>query len=316
MERLLLLMPSFMGYEKSLKKQLEKRYEVTWINCDQYDSQILEEYRRCSKFRWLLRKNFSKLKEHDQEKAETKFLLQTLEKLDMKQGRYSVVLCINGSFLSNEFYRMLKENNPQARFIYYAWDDVKNLIKQSHIKFFDEKYSYNISECQKYNFTYFPMFVQNESIGHDSVDRYDILFIGSAHSDRQKIADKLYSKYGNKYRLFIYLYSPTCTDGQFCHDQPLTYKKYIEYMRKSKAILDVPNPKQEGPTTRSFDALLTKTKVITVNSHMKEYPIYSENILIVNRDDIVIDDEFMAKPYMETGYQALTIQKWIKKINL
>lgn len=25
----------------------------------------------------------------------------------------------------------------KARFIYYAWDDVKNLIKQSHIKFFD-----------------------------------------------------------------------------------------------------------------------------------------------------------------------------------
>ena len=316
LKRLLLLMPAFMGYEKSLKKQLEKRYEVTWINCDQYDRQILGEYRKCSKCRWLLRKSSSAFKERDQEKAETKFLSQTLENVSIEQNYYSVVLCINGSFLSDEFYRILKEKNPYARFIYYAWDDIKNLIKQSHIKFFDEKFAYNILECKKYDFTYCPMFVQNEDIGHDAEDRYDILFIGSAHSDRQKIADELFSKYGKKYRLFIYLYDPTHTNGQFCHNQALTYEKYIEYMRKSKALLDVPQSTQEGPTTRSFDALLTKTKVITVNPHMREYPIYSDNILIVDRNNIVIDDKFMMKPYIETGYQALTIQEWLKKMNL
>lgn len=59
------------------------------------------------------------------------------------------------------------------------------------------------------------MFVQNEIIGHEPEDLYDILFIGSAHSDRQKIADELYSKYGKEYRLFIYLYDPTHTNRQF-----------------------------------------------------------------------------------------------------
>ena len=219
-------------------------------------------------------------------------------------------------FLSDKFYQVVKERNPQARFIYYAWDDVKNLIKQSHIKFFNEKFAYNISECKKYNFSYCPMFVQNEIVGHDSKDLYDILFIGSAHSDRQKIADELYSKYGKEYRLFIYLYDPTHTNGQFCHDQPLTYEKYIEYMRKSKVLIDVPQSTQEGPTTRSFDALLTKTKVVTVNPFIKEYPIYSDNILIVDRNNIVIDDAFINKPYIETGYQALAIPEWLKKFDL
>ena len=45
-KKLLLLMPAFMGYEKSLQNQLEKKYDVTWINCDQYDKQILEEYKK------------------------------------------------------------------------------------------------------------------------------------------------------------------------------------------------------------------------------------------------------------------------------
>lgn len=316
LERLLLLMPSFMGYEKSLQNQLKKKYEVTWLNCDQYDKEILKEYKKCSKFRWMLRKTSWAIKEHDQERAETKYLMQTLEKVNTEKDYYSIVFCINGSFLSNGFYQVIKERNPRARFIYYAWDDVKNLIKQSHIKFFDEKFAYNISECKKYDFSYCPMFVQNEIVGHNPEDLYDILFIGSAHSDRQKIADELYSKYGKKYRLFIYLYDPTHTNGQFCHDQPLTYEKYIEYMRKSKALIDVPQSTQEGPTTRSFDALLTKTKVITVNPYINAYPIYSDNILIVDRNNIVIDDAFIEKPYVETGYQALTIPKWLKKFNL
>ena len=53
-----------------------------------------------------------------------------------------------------------------------------------------------------------------------------------------------------------------------------------------------------------------------MNLHMREYPIYSENILIIDRNNITIDDEFMEKPYVETGYEALTIQEWIKKFDL
>lgn len=316
MERLLLLAPSFMGYEQSLKEQLSNKYEVTWIDCDKYDNQILDEYTNCGKWRWMLRKISTAFRGYDQERAESIFLQKEIEIVSDTKDFYSVIFCINGSFLADGFYKVLRKNNPSARFVYYAWDDIKNLIKRSHIKFFDEKFSYNISECKKYNLLYCPMFVQNDIVGHDKEDLYDILFIGSAHSDRQKIADELYLKYGRKYRLFIYLYDPAHTNERFCYDQPLMYEKYIDYMRSSKAILDIPHSTQEGPTTRSFDALLTKTKVITVNPYIKEYPIYSENILIVDRNNIVIDDTFINKPYIETGYQALTISEWLKQFDL
>ena len=39
-----------MEYEKSLQDQLGKKYEVTLLNCDQYDKVILEEYKKCSNF--------------------------------------------------------------------------------------------------------------------------------------------------------------------------------------------------------------------------------------------------------------------------
>ena len=92
--------------------------------------------------------------------------------------------------------------------------------------------------------------------------------------------------------------------------------RYISIMRESKAILDVPQICQKGPTTRAFDALLTETKVITVNKYMKYYPVYSDNMIIVDRDNINIPDNFMAKEYVINSYHSLSIDMWIKKIGL
>lgn len=97
-----------MGYEKSLQNQLGKKYEVTLLNCDQYDKAILEEYKKCSKLRWMVRNLFSVIKEHDQERAEAKYLMQTLKKINSAKNYYSVVFCINGSFLSDKFYQVVK----------------------------------------------------------------------------------------------------------------------------------------------------------------------------------------------------------------
>lgn len=316
MKKLLLIMPSFMGYEEKLKEVLENNYEVTLINCDQFAHEVLANYKNCSKLRWGIRHLIKRVKERDQEKVQLLFLNQTLSKVELKKDYYQVVFCINGAYLSDSFYKTIMEYNPHAKYIYYAWDDVANLMKQSHIQMFDIIWTYNIKECKQNSWKYIPMFVQSEKEGHSFKDKYDIAFIGTAHSDRQHIAEDLYNKYANKYRIFFYLYDPDHIGGQFCQDTPLTYEQYLDIMRNSKALLDIPQITQEGPTTRSFDALLTKTKVITTNKHIKEYPIYSVNILIVDRDNIIIDEEFMQKPYHEIEYEPLPIPKWLKKIGL
>ena len=78
-----------MGYEKSLQNQLGKKYEVTLLNCDQYDKAILEEYKKCSKLRWMVRNLFSELRNMIKERAEAKYLMQTLKK-DKIQRRITI----------------------------------------------------------------------------------------------------------------------------------------------------------------------------------------------------------------------------------
>ena len=316
MDRLLLLMPRFMDYEKSLKENLNRKYEVCWLDSDEFDREILDKFYKCNKIRWGIRHLFRKCFNYDLEKAEAFFLENELGKICLEKNYFSVVFCINAPYLSDEFYKKVRMLNPNARYIYYAWDDVSNLIKKNHIRYFDEVYSYNIIECKKNKWNYLPVFVQESGVGHSKEDKYDIVFIGSLNDDRRKIADDLYEKYSSSYRLFIYLYDKKNVGGRFCHNSPLTNKQYISIMRESKAILDVPQICQKGPTTRAFDALLTETKVITVNKYMKYYPVYSDNMIIVDRDNINIPDNFMAKEYVINSYHSLSIDMWIKKIGL
>ncbi len=316
MDRLLLLMPRFMDYEKSLKEYLNRKYEICWLDSDEFDQEILDKFSKCNKIRWGVRHLFRKCFNHDLEKAEGFFLENELNKIILEKNYFSVVFCINGSYLSDEFYKKVRMLNPNARYIYYAWDDVSNLIKKNHIRYFDEIYSYNIIECKKNKWNYLPVFVQESGVGHSKEDKYDIVFIGSLNDDRRKIADDLYEKYSSSYRLFIYLYDKENIGGRFCHNSPLTNKQYISIMREAKAILDVPQICQKGPTTRAFDALLTETKVITVNKYMQYYPVYSDNMIIVDRDNIEIPYEFINKKYNITNYKALDVAEWLKKIQL
>lgn len=317
MENLLLIMPFFMGYQNMLQRTLQLRYNVTIVDGEKYDLQILEKYRNCSTVRWGMRKLFDWIKEKDQKNATEFSIKDVLYKTNELNDYYKVVLCINGAYVPNKVYEIIKANNPRARYIYYAWDDVKNLFKTSHINFFDEKYSYNINDCKRWRFSYLPMFVAEDEIeGHAVKDEYDISYIASAHSDRIEIANKLYEKYGKKYRLFIYLYNPQKTNEKFCHPSALLYEEYLNIMRKSKVIIDVPHISQTGPTTRIFDALLTKTKVITTNPYIKDYPVYSRNISIVDRKKMILDDEFIKRPYIETGHHPLTVSKWLERIGV
>lgn len=149
MDRLLLLMPRFMDYEKRLKENLNRKYEVCWLDSDEFDREILDKFYKCNKIRWGIRHLFRKCFNYDLEKAEAFFLENELGKICLEKNYFSVVFCINGPYLSDEFYKKVRMLNPNARYIYYAWDDVSNLIKKNHIRYFDEVYSYNIIECKK-----------------------------------------------------------------------------------------------------------------------------------------------------------------------
>ena len=196
----------------------------------------------------------------------------------------------------------------------YLWDDAKILRKNTHFKYFDEVMSFNMDECKKYGFKYMPMFTQHEWIGHAKQNKYDLALIGTAHPDRIKLAKEIYEKYKEKYKMFIYFYHPDFKPDFFGHTESLKYEEYLKILQESHAVLDLPLYKQVGLTTRPFDALLTDTKVITTNKYITEYPVYSENISVIDRENPVIDDAFMTDSYVKNDKHAISVREWLDNI--
>lgn len=313
MENALVLAPEFMNYDQAIVKAWSETYDVTLINNEKYLYTILNGIQK-SFFKqlgmFLNRKLGRKDRYYDM--LQTKYYGEYLQELGNKN--YQKIICINGHCMPDKFYETLRKRNPDAKMILYLWDDISNLLKHTHFSYFDQVYSYNLDDCKEYSLQYMPMMTQNKWMGHGSVDKYDIAIIGTAHPDRLEEARKIYQKYREKYRFYIYFYHPDKTIDFFGHRTPLSYEEYVNILRQSSAVLDLPFREQKGLTTRPFDALLTETKVITSNANIRRYPVYSGNIMIIDWDDPEIPETFIRQSYQQNDRRVLNAEEWLKEI--
>ena len=313
MKNILLLIESFMGYDLQLIETASKYYNVTVVYNNQYwedvhrnihDNIILRAIRKIKIFRPLIT-----------EIAGNKYLNNYISTSNTRDY-YDYVFCINGYQLPDSYYAYLKRQYPKAKFILYLYDDVSNLAKHSYFKYFDYRYSYNIDDCALYDFKYMAMFIQDVELPKsDTKERiYDLAIIGTAHKDRLELVKKIYEMYRSKYKFYIYMYHPTEDGDFFWHKEPLSYFDYASILRKSKVVIDIPGFKQTGPTTRPLDAYFTKTKVLTTSENITKYPIYSDNIAFLNRNDPVIEETFVNKEYVPVNRDVKNCDGWLKEI--
>lgn len=246
MKSILLLIESFMGYDSQLIKTSKKYFNTTVIYYDKYWEDVQNRIHNNGILDFLTKVKF--LKTFVINAVENK----TLDSLNPPHNDdgYDYIFCINGDHLPNQYYEYLKILNPNAKFILYLYDDVSNISRHDHFKYFDYKYSYNLEDCKRYTCAYKAMFVQDieEDLDYNQERIYDLAIIGTAHPDRLELVKKIYMEYKTKYNFFIYMYHPTQNGDFFWHRKPLSYSEYISVLGSSKVIIDIPYWKQTGPT--------------------------------------------------------------------
>jgi hypothetical protein len=149
-----------------------------------------------------------------------------------------------------------------------------------------------------------------------------VAFIGTAHSVRPRVIktiEKQCEQMGKK--CFHYFYSPhilvyllnkiTNKDYKFIslkevNFKGLSAKEVCEIYGASQCVLDIEHPRQKGTTTRPVEMLPMKKKIITTNTHVKDFDFYSENnFLIIDRDNPQINEEFFESPYIEASKEVV-----------
>lgn len=231
---------------------------------------------------------------------------------------YSVLLLVNPFTFSEEEIGKLTRAFPQAHRILYLWDALDNYPNQkSFFSYFDEVYSFQKSDAEKYHLlyqpTYFDPTLLAAQLSKDFVD-VDVSFLGSSYPNRYRLFKAMGSYLQNlgistDFRLFFkskgtYVFRKM-TDRNYRDSkssdffyQPVSTEGKNQLLLHSKAVVDIPFEAQTGLSQRAIETLILGKKLITTNQAIKDYDLYdSDNVALITMNDFsTITREFLMRP--------------------
>lgn len=260
------------------------------------------------------------------------------EGIDLKNYKLIIVNELNQDPLP--FIQYIRQQNPDCYIVYQYWNSLLHMEnpgekrRQAFDRFVNsrEQYqfyitSFDIQDCQRYNFIYNPQFIPglnySEANQQESLET-DVFFIGK---DKERLARVLAIK---KQLDALQITSQICVlpdnrhkvysqeEKAYLLSHEVPYDKVIEKDKKSRAILDVVQPNQAGLTWRAIEALLLRKKLITTFKDVKRYDFYcKENIFIWGEDDIATLKTFIDSPYKVIDkdiVEQYTFAGWLKNL--
>ncbi len=232
---------------------------------------------------------------------------------------YDYVFVIRGEAISPEIIAMLREAYSKAQFVLYLWDAVKNIPDcERKIKCYDRALTFDPVDAKKYGMLFRPLFFCKEFEGAvDGGDyKYDVAFIGTAHSIRPTVVAKVTEICkGLNRRVFSFLFLPhpfvyiynKLTNSAYRNVKKadisfnsMSFDEINKVYSESRCVLDIEHNLQRGLTMRTIEMLGMHKKIITTNSQVADYDFYNpDNICIIDAENPVIDEKFFEADYSE-----------------
>jgi hypothetical protein len=263
-----------------------------------------------------------------------KKILSTTNKL-----KFDFLFVNKGEIVPEFFLKEFKKFNINCQFIFYTWDSfTNNPHPLSILKYFDRKFTFDSNDALKYKLNFRPLFFLDsfrdiKNIGNYNI-KYNLLFIGTAHSDRYKISSEIenwcvnnrlrsycfYYMHGLLVYIFLKYFDKSIKKLSFNRLSFRTLNKFeiLEFYKSSDVVLDINHPGQSGLTMRTFESIGAGKKLITTNTEIKKYSFYNpNNIFIINRDKIKMDKYIFESTYenIDTNiYEKMSIEGWINCI--
>lgn len=255
---------------------------------------------------------------------------------ETKNENYNYLFVNRGEVIPEFFLQIFKKEHPECICIFYTWDSFTNHSHPTQIlKYFDKKFTFDPDDAVKFGLDFRPLFYLDsfKLVRSELSEKlsYDLLFLGTAHSDRYIISNNVkkwcdfnnltsYCYYFIHGRL-VYFYKKIFDKSFQLFDykklsfKSLTTNEILDLYKMSNVILDINHPGQKGLTMRTFEAIGSEKKIITTNSEIKKYSFYNpQNIFVIKRDDIVLDKNFFESSYQEINtnlYESASLEGWL-----
>lgn len=324
-KRILFFAPDFFGYEKEIKKKLEQMGAIVDFYDDRPSNSTL------SKSMIRINPKLNALQIHNYFKKVIK------EKGDID---YDYIFFIKCEAALKKDLDLLKNTFSKSVFILYLYDSIKNIsFYKMKEKYFDYIYSFDLDDVKSNSSVEFlPLFYMDcykkRGLNKDKKN-YDLSFIGSTHSDRPNIVNKIRKQLqesGKKYYFQLYIPSKIIYRMNILCNKDfrelnkagcITLNKInsdtvSRIISESGTIIDIQHPNQSGLTMRTIELIGMEKKIVTTNKQVVEYDFYnSNNIKVVDRKNVQLDDKFLNSDYEKIPkkiYDSYSIDSWIKNI--
>lgn len=224
-----------------------------------------------------------------------------------KITNYSTVIVFDNGYASI-VTNYIKKKNPKCKIILWYW----NKITQYNEKYMsdyniDEIWSYDMDDCEKYQIRNNSQFYNmNISLNSNQIE-YDVCFLGADKGRREKIEQcvELFKENGISFKIII------------IDKKEIPYEKYLEYVSKSRCILEIVNDGVNGLTLRSLESICFNKKLITNNKSVRKYDFYNkDNIFILGEDDNQNINSFIEHQYSkieEKVVQYYDFKNWLNR---
>lgn len=174
-KNILLIAPKFFNYEEYIKERLKSKGAKVFLI---YEN--LDEINILYRFIYVYLK---RLKQKVSDYHYNSSLKKIKEKID-------IVLVIRGSSITESTMNKIHNKYPDAFYVMYQWDSIKNNKNAELIaKDFNKCLTFDKEDAVNKNWLYRPLFYVNAS--HNTKKDIDVAYICSIHSERIQILNKL-----------------------------------------------------------------------------------------------------------------------------
>lgn len=305
MKQILMFSPTFFGYGERLANCLRKHGNAV----DLYDERVSNSFLGKACIRYNIRLYYPIIES---------YISRIIQ--DNREKKYDYIFVIKGEGLTPKALTMLKKAFPRAKMILYLWDSVENIRDcKRRMVFYDRILTFDPADSKKYrNLIFRPLFYENEALDQSSEKiekKYDIVFIGTAHSNRPRIVKQIEAQCKAAGRsMYVYFYTPhilvylfnKITNPDFrwikrkdIHTKPLSSEVVSRIYKEGKCALDIEHNRQNGLTIRTLELLGAKRKIMTTNALVKDYDFFNQNdFFVLDREKPEVDVNFIDSPYV------------------
>lgn len=236
-------------------------------------------------------------------------------------GKQDLILTLKGDFIDSESIRDFKKYTDRSIAFFndniLRYPNIKNVIP-----LFDEVYSFEKKDCEKYNLKFKTNFIYNSKVSNTHSFKYQLFNISSRDKRTNTImAIAEYLKETNLLAKIIILDNKNKMKDSTVVDvirKPIDLNEVNQYIENSKILLDIHREKQSGLSFRVFESLGLQKKLITTNQDIKSYDFYNpNNILVIDSKNITLSKLFFETDYEEVPSKVLNkyfIENWIEEI--